>query len=342
MKGRKSVDPRWRAMREDGSPYPGEEHPPMMALRTGKTQVDVVMAVHKPDGEVTWLSVNAEPLRDESGRVHAVLSTFVNITQRRQAEAERSRLQAQLAHSARLVAMGTLVAGVAHEINNPLSALTSNAGTALEDVREFQEILRGTSDLNRERLTSRSNDVLEMLVDITTSAERIARIVKDLAILGRPDQSRTRVRPAGVVRGAVQWLPAAVTGRTSIRMQIEDVPDVMASANQIEQVLINLVTNAALSFPDGRPGEVVVRLVPGAPGKVRMEVEDNGPGIAPELLERIFEPFFTTRPLGKGTGLGLSICNAIVGAHDGAISVRSVLGEGSTFRVELPVAPVEA
>jgi PAS domain S-box-containing protein len=336
MRGRKSVDPRWRAIREDGSPYPGEEHPPMVALRTGKTQVDVVMAVHKPDGEVTWLSVNAEPLRDDTGKVHAVLSTFVNVTRRREAEAERARLQAQLAYAARLAAMGTLVAGVAHEINNPLSALTSNAGTVLEDVRAFQGILRGGADLDRALLDARTSDVLEMLVDVSTSAERISRIVKDLTILGRPDQPRTRVRLSDVVVGALRWLPASLTGRASIRTELREVPDVMASASQMEQVLINLLANAALSFPDGRPGRIVVRLGPGGPGRVRVEVEDDGPGIAPELLERIFEPFFTTRPPGKGTGLGLSICNAIVGAHEGTISVASVPGKGATFRVELP------
>ncbi len=342
MRGRKSVDPRWRALREDGSPYPGEEHPPMMALRTGRTQVDVTMAVHKPDGEVTWLSVNAEPLRDDAGKVHAVLSTFVNITRRREAEVERARLQAQLAHSARLVAMGTLVAGVAHEINNPLVGLTSNAGTALEDVRAFQGILRGGGELDRQALAARTSEVLEMLVDVTTSAERIARIVKDLTILGRPDQPRARVRLAEVVEGAVKWLPASVTGRASLRMELQKVPDVMASASQIEQVLINLVTNAALSFPEGRRGEIVVRLGPGDPGMVRVEVQDDGPGIAPELLERIFEPFFTTRPLGKGTGLGLSICSAIVGAHGGSIAVASEPGKGATFRVDLPAAPAAA
>jgi signal transduction histidine kinase len=256
--------------------------------------------------------------------------------------ASQARMQAQLVRSARLAAMGTLVAGVAHEINNPLSALTANAGTAVEDLREFQRILRGTSDLNRERLASRSDDVLEMLVDITTSSERIARIVKDLAILGRPDQPRGRVSLADVVRGAEKWLPASVTGRASIRMEVAKVPDVIASESQIEQVLINLVTNAALSFPEGHRGEVVVRLFPGAPDKVRMEVEDDGPGIAPKLMERIFEPFFTTRPQGKGTGIGLSICSAIVTAHGGTLTVESEVGKGSIFRVELPAAPSEA
>ena len=238
--------------------------------------------------------------------------------------------------------MGTLVAGVAHEINNPLSALTSNTGTALEDVREFQRILRGGAALDRERLLSRSAEVLEMLVDVSTSAERIARIVKDLTILGRPDQPRERVHLEDVVSGAVNWLPATVVGRASIRTEFEKVPQVIASASQIEQVLINLVTNAALSFPEGRPGAVVVRLAPGASGRVRLEVTDDGPGIARDLMERIFEPFFTTRPLGKGTGLGLSICNAIVSAHEGLLTVESEPGKGSTFRVELPAAPAEA
>ena len=100
--------------------------------------------------------------------------------------------------------------------------------------------------------------------------------------------------------------------------------------------------NAALAFPEGRHGDILVRLGPGAPGSVRIEVTDDGPGIPTALMEKIFEPFFNTRTEGKGTGLGLSICKAIVTAHGGTITVESEVGKGSTFRVELPAATVAA
>ncbi len=339
MRGRTSLDPRWRALREDGTPFPGEELPPMVALRTGTSQSEQVLAIHRPDGQVTWLSLNAEPLRDARGQVYAVLSTFVNVTRRRAAEAERARLQAQLAHAARLAAMGTLVAGVAHEINNPLSALMSNAGTALEEVRAFQRSLDARTISGPDTLSARSHEVLEMLVDVETSARRIADIVRDLTILGRPDQAKEAVDVAAVARDALGRLPAAVTRRVVVRHELEPVPPVSASPGQIEQVLSNLVANAALSSPEGRKGEVVVRVHPGPEGMVRLEVSDDGPGIPAGLRERIFEPFFTTRPLGNGTGLGLSICNAIVGAHGGTIAIASEPGRGATFTIDLPTMP---
>ncbi len=102
------------------------------------------------------------------------------------------------------------------------------------------------------------------------------------------------------------WLPGTVAERAQVRVEAAEVPDAMASEVQIEQVLVNLVVNAALAIPDGRRGEIVIRVNPGALGMVRLEVSDNGKGMPPNLMERIFEPFFTTRSQGKGTGLGLS------------------------------------
>ncbi len=291
--------------------------------------------------EVKWVHGLGELERSPDGEPVRLVGTVQDVTARKDAEDGRRKLQAQLAHSARLAAMGTLVAGVAHEINNPLAALTVSAGVVTEDVREFQRILRGGGDLDPDRLTRRSGEVLEMLVEVGTSADRIARIVKDLTILGRPEQRRERIRLVDVVKGALAWLPPALAQRAAIRTEAGEVPDVMASAGQMEQVLVNLVANAALAFPEGHAGEIVIRLGPGSPGKVRVEVSDDGPGIPPELMERIFEPFFTTRPPGKGTGLGLSICNAIVGAHGGTIGVTSAPGKGSTFHLELPAAPAE-
>jgi signal transduction histidine kinase len=116
------------------------------------------------------------------------------------------------------------------------------------------------------------------------------------------------------------------------------VPPVLASSGQLQQVVINLVTNAAKSIPAGRKGVVTLRVGPAGPGRARLEVEDDGEGISPEVMQRMFDPFFTTSEIGKGMGLGLPVCHAIVTAHGGTIGATSTPGVGSTFRVELPVA----
>ena len=109
-----------------------------------------------------------------------------------------------------------------------------------------------------------------------------------------------------------------------------------ASAGQLTQVIINLVTNAAKAIPAGRAGRIVVRIGPGDPGRARIEVADNGVGMQPEVLARVFDPFYTTRKVGEGTGLGLPICNSIVTAHGGTIGITSTPGEGTTFVIDLP------
>jgi PAS domain S-box-containing protein len=265
-----------------------------------------------------------------------LLVTFVDVTEAR-------ALQAQVALASRLAAMGTLVAGVAHEVNNPLAAEMANQGLALELSRELRDRLRGSNPIDRPAEVRLLGDVVDALEEAQESSQRIARIVKNLSTFGRPDPRRERVRLAEVVAEALRWAPAAATQGAEVRVEDGGAPDVVASIGHLEQVVVNLVTNAARAIPAGRRGLVVVRTGPGEPGMSRLEVVDDGTGIEPALLDRIFEPFFTTRPAGegRGMGLGLAICHAIVTAHGGTLTVTSTPGKGSTFRVELPAAPPE-
>jgi signal transduction histidine kinase len=256
---------------------------------------------------------------------------------------EHRRLEESLAVASRLASMGTLVAGVAHEINNPLAGIMANLGTAIEDVRQLQELLRRGEE-PREVLLQRAGEVAEMLEDASEGAVRIARIVRDLAVFGRPEPQQGRIRLADVVDGAMRWLPATVSSVATLEVEDRGPPDVTASAGQIEQVLVNLVTNAARAISGGTRGVIRVRIGPGAPGHAILEVIDQGEGIPPAILNRIFDPFFTTRPAGegKGMGLGLAISQAIVTAHGGTLMVNSEPGQGSTFRMELPAATEKA
>jgi PAS domain S-box-containing protein len=285
-------------------------------------------------GPQRWVAVDGELFRDETGKPVRMMGTVKDVTEAR-------NLQAQFAQAARLTAMGTLVAGVAHEINNPLAGELANQALALEVVQDVRDRLRGNAPLDREAAGRSLDDVLEALKDAETGGRRIARIVKDLTTFGRPDPRRTPVRLMDVVDESMRWLHATVVQTATVRVENLSPPDVIASAGQIEQVLVNLVTNAAKATPDGKRGEIVVRLGPGSPGMARLEVIDQGTGMEPALMDRIFDPFFTTRPIGQGSGLGLAISHAIVTAHGGTLTVESEVGKGSTFRMELPAAPAE-
>jgi PAS domain S-box-containing protein len=257
---------------------------------------------------------------------------------------EARALQAQLAVASRLAALGTLVAGVAHEVNNPLAAALSDQELALGAVRALQARLRGSGSLDREAEVHKLDLVVEELSEAQEAGRRIERIIKDLKVFGRPSRkdARQRVRLIDVVDLAMRWLPAAINQTATVTVENGGAPDVDANAGQITQVVVNLVTNAAKATVEGTRGAIVIRVGPGKPDMARLEVSDNGSGIEPSVLSHIFEPFFTTSDVGKGTGLGLAICHSIVTAHGGTLTVESELGKGSTFRVELPAASVEA
>ncbi len=330
--GRAAPDPAWQFVRADGTAMPPDEYPVARVLASGSPVVSQLVGIDRPDGHGrTWVLANAFPVRGAGGALQEVVVAFVDIT-------ERHALEVRLALAGRLSALGTLVAGVAHEINNPLTGELAGQGLALEEVLALRAVLRSGAPLDREGMARSLDSVVEALQDAQAGGKRIAGIVRDLSLFARPDPRRVRVELSDVVDEAMRWLPAALLERADLDVEREPAGQVLAAPGQLAQVVVNLVTNAAKAIPAGRRGRVVVRLGPGEPGYGRIEVTDDGVGIAPDVMKRIFDPFFTTRRTGEGPGLGLPICHSIVTAHGGALSVTSHPGVGSTFRVDLPLA----
>jgi len=287
------------------------------------------------DGKETWVRGFGTAVRDTDGAITSYVGVLIDISEAR-------RLQLELAQASRLAAMGTLVAGVAHEINNPLAATMANQGLALDVVKGVREA-RGTGPSHPNLRVHGLDEGIEALADAQESGERIAQIVRDLATFANPNPMRTVVRLSSIVEGAMRWLPVAMGQSMKVEVEAVESPQVMGAAGQLEQVVHNLLTNAARASSEGH-GVIRVRTGPGSPGMVRLEVIDQGVGIPEKDLDRIFEPFFTTRPAGegRGAGLGLAISRAIIAAHGGNLTVKSEVGKGSTFTVELPAAPAEA
>jgi signal transduction histidine kinase len=229
-------------------------------------------------------------------------------------------------------------------VNNPLAAVLADRGLASEVVQEVRDRLRTSEPIDRQAEAKQLDGVIEALEDAETGGRRIEQIVKDLAKFARPSEEKARVRIIDAVQNAMRWLPATVCRAATVSVEDGGAPDVQGSLGQIEQVVVNLVTNAAKASKPGQLGVVIIRTSPGSPGMSRLDVIDRGVGIDPAVRDRIFDPFFTTRQVGdgKGMGLGLSICHSIVTAHGGTLTVQSEVGKGSTFRVELPAAPEEA
>ena len=256
------------------------------------------------------------------GALSALLLAAVNAARER-AVSERQAILTNAIRSERLAAVGTLAAGAAHEINNPLASVVSNLGYL------------------GDRLAAQADaaEVRAVIEESLEGTERIRRIVEDLRFFarGRSGAGGAPIELGAAVDVAVRMAEHALRGRAELVEERGPTPYVRADAGEIGQVVLNLLLNAAQAIPAGaRRREVCLRTATADDGWAIVEVRDTGSGIAPDVLPRIFEPFFTTRPVGAGTGLGLSTCHEIVAACGGAIEVRTHVGEGSTFCVRLP------
>jgi len=277
------------------------------------------------EGRPRWVSVRAFPVPDARGRAVRVGAIVTDVTERR-------AMRERLAMADRLASVGTLAAGVAHEINNPLTYVIAN-------LEFLARQLAGLRDAGGEagRLAASS---LEALEEAREGAGRVRAIARDLRIFSRGDEEAMgAVDVRQVLESALAMAANEIRHRARVETEWGAVPPVRGSAGRLGQVFLNLVVNAAQAVPVGDARRHRIRIATRREGdRVVAEVSDTGEGIPPEHLHRIFDPFFTTKPVGVGTGLGLSISHSIVASLGGEIAVRSEPGRGSTFEVRLPVA----
>jgi len=279
----------------------------------------------RKDGSVVHLRCSVSAIRDEARRLQHAVGIIEDVS-------ERKELEVRLALADRMASLGTLAAGVAHEINDPLSYVVGNLAFA-------GEVLSGGAATPPEALTQ----ARQALDEANEGAARVRQIVGDLRALSRPGEDRREpVDVAAAIRSAANVAAGVLRPCAALKLELTPVPPVLGDPARLGQVFLSLLVNAGQAIGEGHPERNLIAVITGIEldGRVRVEVSDTGPGIAPEVLPRIFAPFFTTKRRGEGTGLGLSICQQTVAAMGGEIAVRTRAGEGTTFAVLLPQAPV--
>ena len=308
-----------RDMQFGGRTHP-EDLPAMMALyndivRGKQSFSSMEVRVRHKQGDWRRILFNFSPLFDESNNIEGVVLSGRDVT-------DLKRLEEQLIQAEKLAAMGQMLAGVAHELNNPLTAILG-----------VTELVREREDLD---------DSMKRQLDLThRQARRAARIVQNLLEFSRPASPQKKSIDLNSIIERTLQLHEHSLRRNQIAVDFTprtDLPPVVGDANQLIQVLLNLVTNAEQAIREVREsGRVQIRLASSA-GNAIITVQDDGVGISPDALPKLFDPFYTTKRPGGGTGLGLSICLSIVREHGGTIQAESLPGGGSAFRVYLPIA----
>ena len=343
MMGRKPIDPRWRTIHEDGTPFPGDTHPGSVTLRTGESQLNIVMGVHKPDGRLTWVLINSQPIF-QSGEAlpSSVVASFVDITARKQAEEllkntnvelERRVQQRTLELRAAMEeaeqanrSKSLFLTSMSHELRTPLNAILGYAQLMQID-------------------TSLSPSVRENATEIKHAGDFLLTLMSDILDLSRIESGKLQLE--------LEAVPLAEVIKSCQAHNIQDAKSrhvtlhlaascaayhVTADKRGLTQVLNNLVSNAIkYNRADGR---VNVSCSENAQGSIRISVMDTGMGIAPDKQAQLFQSF---NRLGaelsniEGTGIGLVISRRLIEAMGGVIGVESVHGLGSTFWIELPL-----
>lgn len=269
----------------------------------------------KGDGTKRIVGLSISPMKDPVGKITGVKGITRDIT-------DRMKMEQQLMIASKLASIGELAAGVAHEINNPLTAITG-----------FAQLLMVESELP----ANVKNDVEKIYVQ----SQRAARIVQNLLTFSRSyslEKKTVNVNEIILKTIDMRSYEHKVNNIDVITDLATALPGISADENQIQQVIMNIIVNAEQSIIAKMRSGIIKIKTEATDDKVRMIIADNGPGISREFMDRIFDPFFTTKEVGSGTGLGLSVCHGIITQHRGNIRVESTEGLGATFTIDLPVS----
>ena len=293
-------------------------------IETQTPEYHIIEAQRHADGQEAWLDTNKVPLHDEDGKVVGVLGTYEDITERRATEERTRRHEMELARVSRLTSLGELATGLAHELNQPLSAMVTFAEACIRRAKSGQ--------LDTEHL-------LESLGDIAEQGHRAGQIIRSMrGFVRRREEHRSATDLNSLVREALSLMKTEIR-RAMVELRVNlptDLPRVGVDAIQIEQVLVNLIQNAIDAMEQVPPEHrsLVITTRRAENGGVKVSVRDTGNGITPENLKRIGEPFFTTKP--EGLGMGVAISRRIVEAHGGSLVVGVNAPRGARFIFTLP------
>ena len=316
---------------------PEDRHQYQQVLQKDGIVENIEFRAQRKNGSQIWVSNSTRAYFDQYGKVDSYEGIVVDITERKRVEDERLVLEAQLHQAHKMEAIGTLAGGIAHDFNNILGIILGNAELAIDDIPTWNP--------------SRMN-----LEEIKTASLRAKDVVRQLLSFARKTKLEKKpINIIPIVKESFNLLRSSIPTSIEIRLNTpKNIDTILADPTQINQVLINLCTNAEHAMPDG--GIIVVTLENIEldkdaaaqrpvlqPGRyISLTVSDTGHGISQEEIDRIFDPYYTTKEIGRGTGMGLAVVHGIVKEHKGLIAVESELGKGTMFSILFPVVEKEA
>lgn len=322
--GKKINDSNWVRINEEGTVLKNEEYPAVIAFNSKKPVRELVMGAQKPDGSYVWLSVNANPIFNEStGELTGVVTSYHDITEKREQARLLAEQQIMVANTSRMSSLGIMASGIAHEINNPL-AIISGRINQLKRMSEEGPV--------------KKEDIQPLIGNIQQTISRISKIIQGLRAFARDGKGDpfSPTQLYSLVEDSVA-LCKELLQRKEVMLNIDIDKNLLVEVGgvQITQVLVNLIQNAVDAIED-LPKKWIKISAWTTPTDIYLEVEDSGDGIPASIKHKILDPFFTTKEIGKGTGLGLSISLGIVRDHRGQLLIPDGV-PNTKFVIVLPL-----
>jgi two-component system, NtrC family, sensor kinase len=316
------------------------------ALHSFETQEQAVTIPVRNDTEIGLLTESFNQMSINISQARNDLKKKVQELEA--ANRELKETQKKLVHSAKMISLGELVAGVAHELNNPISFIYSNMSYLRDYSTKLIDLVR-TASLEVENLEKKKNEyefeyIVSDLPKLIASCEEGARRTRDIVLglrnFSRIDESQIKeVDIRETIDTTLNLLQGEIKNRIEIKKDYEPIPQIKCFASQLSQVFVNLLSNAIQAIPGAGTIWIHVNLLREKENWIQISIQDSGSGIPADHLDKIFDPFFTTKGVGQGTGLGLSITYGIIQKHGGDIQVKSQIDVGTEFIIQLPIEP---